>query len=108
MPYAIVYSPEVVDHLAALTKTEQVRVLDEVQVQLSHQPTLATRRRKYLRPNQIAQWELRVGDVRVFYDVQEAVESEIESEQRPAVASVKAIGVKAHNELRIGGVRIDL
>jgi mRNA-degrading endonuclease RelE of RelBE toxin-antitoxin system len=108
MPYAIVYSPEVVDHLTALTKAQQVQVLDEVQAQLTHQPTLPTRRRKFLRPNALAQWELRVGDMRVFYDVEEAVESESKSEEKSAIVIVKAVGIKERNVLRIGGVRIDL
>jgi mRNA-degrading endonuclease RelE of RelBE toxin-antitoxin system len=108
MTYAIVYSPEVVDHLTALTKAQQVQVLDEVQAQLTHQPTLPTRRRKFLRPNALAQWELRVGDMRVFYDVEEAVESESKSEEKSAIVIVKAVGIKERNVLRIGGVRIDL
>jgi mRNA-degrading endonuclease RelE of RelBE toxin-antitoxin system len=108
MPYAIVYSPEVVDHLAALTKAQQVQVLDEVQGQLTHHPTLPTRRRKFLRPNALAQWELRIGNLREFYDVEESVGSDAESEEKPAVVSVKAVGIKERNVLRIGGVRIDL
>lgn len=108
MPYAIVYSPEVVDHLAALTKAQQVQVLDEVQAQLSHQPKLPTRRRKFLRANELAQWELRIGNLRVFYDVEEAIETEIESKDKPAVVTIKAVGIKERNVLRIGGARIDL
>ncbi|HUE71527.1 MAG TPA: hypothetical protein VMP01_11645 [Pirellulaceae bacterium] len=105
MPYVIVYSPEVVQHLAALTKAQQVQVLDQVQAQLTHQPTLPTRRRKFLRPNSLAQWELRIGNLRVFYDVEESAS---ESQENPAVVSVKAVGIKERNVLRIGGVKIDL
>ena len=65
--------------------------------QLASQPTLPTRKRKVLRPNPIAPWELRLGDVRVFYSVDEVPD--------PCVW-VKAIGIKRHNELRIGGERI--
>ena len=99
MLYAILYSPEAVDHLAALPKTRQVLVVDQVDAQLAHQPTLPTRKRKVLRPNPIAPWELRLGEVRIFYSVEE--------QPRPAVF-VKAIGVKRHNELWIGGERIEL
>jgi mRNA-degrading endonuclease RelE of RelBE toxin-antitoxin system len=69
-------------------------VLDAVDEQLTHQPTVETRNRKPLRPNPIAPWELRIGDLRVCYDVEDDPES---------IVHVRAIGVKQHNELRIGG-----
>ena len=99
MAYSIIYSPEAVDHLAALPKATQELVLDQVEEQLSHEPALPTRNRKVLRPNPIAPWELRLGDVRVFYAVEE------EPEPRVAVA---AVGVKHHNELWIGKEKIEL
>jgi mRNA-degrading endonuclease RelE of RelBE toxin-antitoxin system len=71
MAYEIVYSPEAVEHLLWLTKAEQVKVLDEVEFHLTHEPTLPTRRRKVLRPNPVAPWQLRIDDIRVFYDVWE-------------------------------------
>ena len=106
MPYVIAYSPEAVEHLMALSKSQQVLVLDQVDEQLTDQPTLPTRRRKFLRPNAIAPWELRLGNIRVFYDVEETVASPLES--KPATVTVKAVGIKEHNKLRIGGVEIQL
>jgi hypothetical protein len=38
---------------------------------LTQQPVQETRKRKRLRPNQVAEWELRIGDFRAFYDVDE-------------------------------------
>lgn len=99
MAYEIIYSPEALDHLQALPKNSQVLVLDQVDVQLTHQPTLATRKRKVLRPNPIAPWELRLGDIRVFYEVQERPDPRV---------IVKAVGIKRHNELWIGDERIEL
>jgi mRNA-degrading endonuclease RelE of RelBE toxin-antitoxin system len=99
MEFQILYSPEAVDHLEPLTKAEQVRVLVEVELQLTHQPTLPIRRRKLLRPNPIAPWELRIEDIRVFYSIKE--------EPAPIVF-VKAIGKKVHNDLWIGGEKIQL
>lgn len=99
MGFEVLYSPEAVEHLTALSKAEQVRVLDEVDQQLTEQPMLPTRRRKLLRPNPIAPWELRIGNIRLFYSI----------EEEPApVVSMKAIGKKIHNELWIGGERIKL
>ncbi|MBI1813434.1 MAG: type II toxin-antitoxin system RelE/ParE family toxin [Deltaproteobacteria bacterium] len=99
MVFAIVYSPEAVDHLAALSKATQRLVVDQVEKQLTHEPNLPTRKRKLLRPNPIAPWELRLGDVRVFYDVQEKAE---------LLVKVAAVGIKQHNQLWIGKERIDL
>ena len=99
MAFAIIYSPEAVDHLRSLPKSSQVLVVDEVDEQLVHQPTLPTRKRKLLRPNPIAPWELRVGDIRVFYEVQEEPEPQV---------IVKAVGIKRHNDLWIGEEKIEL
>lgn len=99
MAFDIVYSPEAGDHLRALPKASQVMVLDQVDEHLADQPTLATRKRKVLRPNPIAPWELRLGDIRVFYEVQE--------KPIPAVI-IKAVGIKRHEELWIGEEKIDL
>ncbi len=46
-------------------------LLEGVETQLSHQPLVETRNCKRLRANPIAPWELRVRDMRVFYEVDE-------------------------------------
>ena len=94
MTYRIVFSPESEDHLLALTAHDRVIVLDAVEEQLAHQPTMETRKRKLLRPNPLAPWELRIGNLRVYYDVEDDPEP---------VVHVRAVGVKDHNVLRIGG-----
>ena len=99
MAFAIIYSPEAVDHLKALPKATRARVVDQVEEQLTHEPKLPTRKRKVLRRNPIAPWELRLGNVRVFYDVQD--------EPAPLV-KIAAVGIKQHNQLWIGKERIDL
>jgi mRNA-degrading endonuclease RelE of RelBE toxin-antitoxin system len=99
MAYAVIYSPEAVDHLFTMQKTDQVMVVNEVEQQLSQQPMLATRKRKLLRPNTLAPWQLRLGDIRVFYSVQD---------EPDLIVTVKAIGKKIHNELWIGAERVQL
>jgi hypothetical protein len=47
-----------------------------------------------MRPNPRAPWELRIGHLRVYYEVRE--------EPVPLV-TVRAIGVKVRNRVRIGG-----
>ena len=99
MPFRIEYDPATEDHLATLTAREAAIVLDTVPRQLTHQPTLITRNRKPLRPNLLAPWELRIGDLRVYYDVQDEPE---------AVVTIRAVGVKDRNRLRIAGRDFEL
>ena len=60
---------------------------------------METPNRKPLRPNPLALWELRIGDLRVYYDVEEDPE--------PQVAIV-AIGIKRRNRVYIAGELYDL
>lgn len=99
MPYQIEYSPSTENHLRALSARQQAIVLDKVDEQLIHEPTAQTRNRKPIRPNALATWELRIGDLRVYYDV--------EDDPRPVV-HVQAVGIKERNEIRIGGKVIKL
>ena len=57
-----------------------------------------TRNRKLLRDNPVADWELRVGEFRVFYEVDV-------DEHRVRIV---AVGHKEHNRLFIGGEEIEL
>jgi hypothetical protein len=77
-----------------MTARDRAIVLDAVDRQLAHQPTVETRNRKLMRPNPVAPWELRIGDLRVYYDV---------SDSPDRVVYVLAVGVKVHNIVRIGG-----
>jgi len=97
--YRIEFSPEAENHLRELTPRQQATVLDAVEEQLQHEPTEETRNRKPMRPNPIAPWELRIGDLRVYYDV------ETEPEQ---IVFVRAVGIKERNRVRIGKEVIEL
>jgi mRNA-degrading endonuclease RelE of RelBE toxin-antitoxin system len=94
LEYHIEYSPECEEHLNALKARDRVIVLDAVESQLAHQPDIETQNRKPLRPNPLAPWELRIGDLRVFYDIEADPE---------AVVHIRAVGIKDHGVLRIGG-----
>jgi mRNA-degrading endonuclease RelE of RelBE toxin-antitoxin system len=96
MPCKVEYSPDAEEHLHLLTKREQGMVLDAVDEQLTFQPTAETRNRKPMRPNPLAPWELRVGKLRVYYDVEENI------------VVVLAIGIKEGKRVRIGKEVIDL
>lgn len=99
MEYHIEYSPDCEDQLRELTARQRATVLDEVDEQLVHEPTVETRNRKPMRPNSVAPWELRVGDLRVYYDVREEPEPVVE---------VRAVGVKDRSRVRIGKEVVDL
>lgn len=74
-------------------------VFDAVDEQLTHQPAAETRNRKPMRPNALAPWELRLGDLRVYYDV------EVDPER---LVTVLAVGVKERNRVLIAGEVIEL
>jgi hypothetical protein len=77
-----------------LRRFRQVKVVDAVRRCLTEHPVAETRQQKPLRPNSVASRELRLGDLRVYYDF------EYEPER---VVRVLAIGVKTRGIVRIGG-----
>ncbi len=70
MRYAIVLAPGAVRELRALRAYLRAQVRDAIERHLRHQPTLVSKSRiKRLRGLSRPQYRLRVGEVRVFYDV---------------------------------------
>ncbi len=75
--YQIEYAEGVADDLADLRAFERMRILDGIEKQLQHEPTHPTRNKKILMglipPWEHVEpvWQLRIGDYRVFYDVDE-------------------------------------
>jgi mRNA-degrading endonuclease RelE of RelBE toxin-antitoxin system len=68
-------------------------ILDGVELHLRYQPTVGTRRIKALRTNPTAGWELRLGDYRVLYDVDET----------SRIATIQVVGEKQGNRLSVQG-----
>jgi mRNA-degrading endonuclease RelE of RelBE toxin-antitoxin system len=99
VPYTVEFAESVEDHLRALTARDRTTTLAAIDRQLVHEPLKETRNRKPLRPNPIAPWELRIGELRVFYEV---VGSDT------GVVRVLAVGRKRRNTLMIGGKEIQL
>jgi mRNA-degrading endonuclease RelE of RelBE toxin-antitoxin system len=75
---------------------EQRIVIVAIQTYLWEDADIESNRRKRLRPNELAPWELRAGKYRVFY--------ELEAGQ----VKVVAIGHKEHNELFVRGKKVEL
>ena len=102
-PFALVYGPEVRDHLRAIDAKHYSLIRAAIEDQLQHEPGVETRNRKPLRQPAAfeAEWEIRFGPdnrFRVLYD--------IDAEGREV--NILAIGEKEGNRLRIGGEEIEL
>jgi mRNA-degrading endonuclease RelE of RelBE toxin-antitoxin system len=70
MPFAIVLAPEAIEDLERLTANLRATVRSSLETHLRHEPTKTSRSRiKRLRGLRHPQYRLRVGEVRVFYDV---------------------------------------
>ena len=96
--YDIEYTQEALVDLKSLQKSEQREILDAIVVQLRYEPTVQTRNRKILRPNAVADWELRIGTFRVLYNVDEEV----------VVVEIQRIGKKERNIYYFRGQQEDL
>lgn len=95
--YEIELDEAVWGHLRHLTARERTIVFAAIDVQLAYEPLRETRNRKPLRPNPIAPWELRVRDLRVFYEV-----------TPEGIVRVIGIGRKRGNVAIMGGKEISL
>ena len=73
MAFEIIVAPGAVKSLRKLTAHIRAEVKDALEVHLRHEPTKVSKSRiKRLRGLSQPQFRLRVGDIRVFYDVTEA------------------------------------
>jgi mRNA-degrading endonuclease RelE of RelBE toxin-antitoxin system len=97
MQYEIIIHEPAMADLEDLRAFEQRALADAIEQHLSHQPTRPTRRRKclptltpcfeYVAPL----WQLRVGDFRIFYDVETV-------EQRVHIRAVRRKGPEQRTE----------
>jgi mRNA interferase RelE/StbE len=71
--HEIVLAPQAVADLKRLPAVTRAEVRDHIELHLRHEPTKGSRSRiKKLRGLHRPQFRLRVGDIRVFYDIVEA------------------------------------
>jgi len=96
--YEIRYTSEALTDLSALRKFDRETILDQVDAYLKYEPNIETRNRKQLKPNAIADWELRLGKYRVLYDIEEEVK----------IVAVQAVGVKIGSQLFIRNEKTEL
>ena len=96
--YTIELTRDALDDMKSLRKHQQRALLDGIDEQLRREPTVEARNRKRLRPNPVAEWELRLGNLRVFYNV---IVDDL-------IVSIEAVGFKLGNLLFIRDVKTDL
>jgi mRNA-degrading endonuclease RelE of RelBE toxin-antitoxin system len=96
--YDIEFTDAALADLKWFKKHEQNEIVDGIEANLRYEPTVETRNRSRLRPNQTAEWKLRLGNFRVYYDVAAAVR----------IVSIEAIGLKVGNLVLFGGKARDL
>jgi mRNA-degrading endonuclease RelE of RelBE toxin-antitoxin system len=70
MAFRITITVEAESQLRSFSVREQRFIETAIQVRLSHQPTALTKAVKRLRPNPLCEFQLRVGDLRVLYNVE--------------------------------------
>ncbi|MGH9839890.1 MAG: type II toxin-antitoxin system RelE family toxin, partial [Blastocatellia bacterium] len=88
MVYEVRFAESAKAHLRALTARQRRKAIEAIETRLTHEPLNETRNRKPLRPNPLAPWELRIGKLRVFYDV---------AETEPGSVNIVAVGEKRGN-----------
>lgn len=73
MRYEIILAPEAVEDLKRLDAHVRAKVKDLIEVHLRHEPAKVSKSRiKSLRGLRHPQYRLRIDDIRVFYDIEEA------------------------------------
>ena len=80
--------------MKVLTARQRSTVLQTVERHLTIEPLVQTRNRKPLEANDLAPWELRVGNLRAFYEV---------PDDSPLTVTILAIGIKMREKLMIAG-----
>ncbi|HJZ45675.1 MAG TPA: type II toxin-antitoxin system RelE/ParE family toxin [Roseiflexaceae bacterium] len=91
--FQIEFTPEAIEDVEQLRAFDRRQIIASIQEQLLHQPLSITRNRKKLRPNKLAEWELRIVPFRVFYDV----------DANHSVVKIVAVGYKQGDTLFIHG-----
>ena len=91
--FEIKFTPDAIADLRWFIKEDRKTIMAELETQLCYEPAVETRNRKRLRPNKLAEWELRLGGFRVFFDV----------EEEDRLIQVIAIGYKEGSRLFIRG-----
>ena len=91
--FEIKFTEEAIEDLRWFNKSERSYLVGQLETVISLELTAETRNRKPLRPNELAEWEVRIADFRVFYDVDE----------ENKLVKIAAVGYKEGSQLFIRG-----
>ncbi len=92
--YEIDFTRTALEDLQYFRKYEQNIILDAIQFRLTYDPTLETQNRFRRDPPEIGEWELRVGEYRVIYNVDTVIR----------IVRIERIGSKPNNILNFRGI----
>ena len=96
MTFSVKLTPSAREDIRYFRANEQRIIADSIRTYLTRDALVETNRRKFLEPNELAPWELRIDNYRIFYDVERGI------------VNVRAVGYKDHNDLYIRGKKVDL
>ena len=93
--YTIELTSEAEDDLKSFDRRERNNIVDGITTNLRYEPTVMTMNRKPCRDDgtKIADWELRIGVYRVYYNVEEQVR----------VVAIERISEKSNNTVFFRG-----
>ena len=97
MQYEIFLTESAQEDIAHFEAHDQGIIVAGIISHLKIDAGIQTRKKKQLRPNPIAPWELRLDRFRVFYSIEES-----------GTVKVVAVGCKEHNDLFIRGKKVQL
>lgn len=96
--FEIQFTADAIEDMRWFKKGERKQIIAELESQLGYEPATETRNRKRLRPNKIAEWELRLERFRVFFDM----------DPQNRLIKVEAVGYKRGSRLFIHGKEYEL
>ena len=107
MPFEIIVAPEAAAAVKKLAVPVRTGVTEAIELHLTHEPTKVSKSRiKRLRALTQPQYRLRVGDIRVFYDVTETqVQILAVVTKAEADAWLKEYGTPAQDDAQGRGAR---
>ncbi len=94
--YQVNFTPSAADDLDYFNAFEQRIILAAINSFLSEDAHIETKRRKRLKPNPLAPWELKQDVYRIFFEIVDKT------------VDILAIGYKDHNDLYIRGKKATL
>lgn len=97
MEYWIALTESAKKDIAYFQAREQRIIVAGIIAHLKADAEVRTRKKKPLRPNPIAPWELRLDRYRVFYSI-----------EAESTVKIVAVGHKEHHDLLIRGRKIEL